>query len=347
MYLLHTDDQGRIGQLRKSGEPVTIAADESGGSFQQFLNWAKTEYPEFNPTNLPPNVVIPFNKREAIELLKETRRRIAVDLRYPAPEIYRGGKNWLRDLYWISDKDQAPDPKHLMSCEGFACAGVRIPSQIFEEFEQDLRDESSDFRRMSAWPITRAFVYLDISDFSQVDALHQAVVIDSLISLIQEDLHWKNGPEDWRAGCESKLCIGDGYIFVFDNAVNATWFAAQLADLIEVSVAHSTLPVAFHFRMGVHVGEVYCFWDFGRDDWNYIGEAINGGNRVLSAIGKDTDDVVFVSADVRKSILANRDESFNQVLLKAMDNRGRRKDKHGNPWRVYELNHSDLHGMFD
>lgn len=349
MYLLHTDDQGRINHLKKTNESIPISVDPSDDHFQQFLTWAKSQFPEWDPNDLPASVVIPFDKCIAIELLREMRRRIAVDFSQSVPEIYKthviSGPEWLRNLYWISAKDQAPDPKLLAACEGFACSQIRIPAPILSEFEADLPNESSDFRRISAWPITRAFVYLDISDFSQVDALHQAVVIDSLISLVQEDQQWSNGRQDWRAGCEAKLCIGDGYIFVFDDPVNATWFAAHLADLIEVSVAHSTLPIDFHFRMGVHVGEVYCFWDFGRTDWNYIGEAINGGNRVLSAIGKDTDDVVFVSADVRKSIMARRDRDLNHELLKAMDNRGRRKDKHGNPWRVYELNHSDLHGV--
>lgn len=351
MYLLYTDDNGRISRLRKSNEAVEVNPDKTSEPFNQFLGWAKSRFPDFEPKDLPRNVVIPFDKPTAIKILKDTRRRIAVDFAKTQPEIYqrsvKSDPKWLRSLYWISDKDAAPDPKMLASCEGFCCSEIRIPATILDEFEKDLPNASNDFRRLSAWPITRAFVYLDISDFSQVDALHQAVVIDSLISLIQDDHHWMGSQQDWREGCESKLCIGDGYIFVFDDAVRATWFAAHLADLIEISVAHSTLPVDFHFRMGVHVGEVYCFWDFGRDDWNYIGDAINGGNRVLSAIGKDTDDVVFVSADVRKSILANRGGAYNRELLKAMDNRGRRKDKHGNPWRVYELNHSDLHGTFD
>ena len=283
MYLLYTDDIGRIGQLRKSGEPVTI--DDSSGEIKNFIAWAKTEFPEFNEHDLPPNVVIPFDRQTAFEIIKDARSRIAVVPSKISEGSYigrfyqgttderldRNERDWLRALYWISDKDQAPDLNVLSSCSGVCCSEIRIPKKLFEELQDELKGEPSCFRKLSDWPITRAFVYLDISDFSQVDALHQAVVIDSLISLIQEDHHWANCPEDWRAGCESKLCIGDGYIFVFDDAVSATWFAAHLADLIEYFVAHDALPVKFHFRMGVHVGEVYCFWDFGRDDWNYIG----------------------------------------------------------------------------
>lgn len=57
------------------------------------------------------------------------------------------------------------------------------------------------------------------------------------------------------------MCIGDGYIFVFREAMEATYFAAYLAHLIEVMVANRQLPVNFHFRMGVHVGPVYTFWE--------------------------------------------------------------------------------------
>jgi hypothetical protein len=93
----------------------------------------------------------------------------------------------------------------------------------------------------------------------------------------------------------------------------------------------------FHFRMGLHVGPVRWFWDPRYQRWNYVGQGINGGNRVLSAIGKETDDVVFVSGDVRAAIRA---EQVGSTLPKFMHNRGRRADKHNRLWRVYELNHS-------
>jgi class 3 adenylate cyclase len=135
---------------------------------------------------------------------------------------------------------------------------------------------------------------------------------------------------------EAALCIGDGYIYVWNEAIGATRFAANLASEIERSVAAGKAP-DFHFRMGVHVGPVRWFRDPGRDGWNYTGGGINGGNRVLSAIGKETDDVVFVSGEVRRAIAKDNEKS---PLLQALHNRGRRADKHGKPWRVYELNHS-------
>src|SRR5262249_23940664 len=110
-------------------------------------------------------------------------------------------------------------------------------------------------------------------------------------------------------------------------------------------VANEQLPVDFHFRAGVHVGEVYRFWDPGRRHWNYIGSGINGGNRVLAAVGKEQDDVVFISSQVRQAIPAMRPRDTNAPpILECLINRGRKADKHGNPWRVYELNHTALCG---
>src|SRR5262249_23098152 len=127
--------------------------------------------------------------------------------------------------------------------------------------------------------------------------------------------------------------------------LDGTYFAAYLAELIETLIAHDKLPVEFHFRMGVHVGKVYCFWDPGRKGWNFIGEGINGGNRVLAAVGKEQDDVVFISGQVRKALLAVRQSHhLAPNILRCLINRGRKEDKHKNHWRVYELNHTALCG---
>jgi class 3 adenylate cyclase len=139
------------------------------------------------------------------------------------------------------------------------------------------------------------------------------------------------------------MCLGDGYIFVFRNAVEGAYFAAYLAQLIEALAASKRLPVEFHFRMGVHVGDVYTFWDPGRNDWNYIGDGINGGNRVLSAIDKSYDDQVYISGQVRQAIMASSTADDDAArLLTNLHNRGRRKDKHDRPWRVYEIAHTPV-----
>ncbi len=102
--------------------------------------------------------------------------------------------------------------------------------------------------------------------------------------------------------------------------------------------AKQWLPVEFHFRMGVHIGDVYCFWDTGRQGWNYIGDGINGGQRVLAAVGKDSDDVIYVSDHVRRQIIhQNNGTTLYRIVLASMSSKGRRPDKHGRLWRVFEV----------
>jgi class 3 adenylate cyclase len=209
-----------------------------------------------------------------------------------------------------------------------------------------LQDESSDLRRVSTVPIERTFVYVDVSDFSKHKAGQQALIINSLVTIVRRDGYWRHAESmPAKESLEAMLCIGDGYIFVLLDPLQATYFAAFLAELIEVLGARGRFPVPFHFRSGVHVGPVYCFWDWGRNGWNYIGDGINGGQRVLGAIGKDADDIVFISGQVWQKITATqRDGSMAECVLGALQNRGRRADKHGNPWRVYEVNHTQLAG---
>ena len=220
-----------------------------------------------------------------------------------------------------------------------------VPEPLDRLLSAELDDEESDIRRLSNRPIRRAFVFVDISDFSEFRPGQQALMVTALAAIVRRRDFWQGDPSGERAlrDVEAMLCVGDGYIFVFRSSMHATYFAAHLASLIEMLVARGLVPVEFHFRMGVHVGEVYCFWDPGRNDWNYIGEGINGGQRVLSVIGRETDDVLFISARVRQDLLASSgEESVARLILANAQNKGRRHDKHGVPWRTYEVNHTNL-----
>jgi class 3 adenylate cyclase len=217
---------------------------------------------------------------------------------------------------------------------------LMVTKSVVQELTAELNDENSAARRLSSWPIERSFVYIDVSDFSKYEAGQQALIINTITRLVHYDEFWT---ADIFKCFEAMLCIGDGYVFVIRDAVQATSFAANLAHVIELIVAKEMVPVEFHFRMGVHSGPVYSFWDPGRKDWNYAGAGINGGNRVLSAIGKETDDVLFVSDAVRSKIIAQGDQtSFYRNLIPNLQNRGRRADKHGKLWRVFEVNHTGV-----
>jgi hypothetical protein len=232
-----------------------------------------------------------------------------------------------------------------------------VTYELREELNAQLRDEQSVVRHLSSWQVERTFVYVDISDFSQHPVGHQLVIINSLIRMANDDEYWPKASREMdslqsaaKSDREASLCIGDGYIFVFRSASRAAFFAAYLACLIERLIAIKKLRPEFHFRMSVHTGLVYRFWDPLGDPqnpdagrWNYIGAGITVAERVKSVIGKDKDDVVYVSAETRSKIMAERQwPGFDATF----ENRGRQADKHGKLRRVYEVNHTEWAGNY-
>jgi hypothetical protein len=216
--------------------------------------------------------------------------------------------------------------------------GLPVSKSLLDKLRTEIEYDDSPVRKHSIWPVRRSFVYVDISDFSKRPTGVQQFAISALASLTEKSEWGAGRSAEVRSDLQAQLCIGDGYIYVFRRAIDATYFAGRLAKLIEERAAKKTVP-ELHFRMGVHVGEVRYFWDPGRNDWNYVGAGINGGQRVLATID-NADDVVFVSAEVRQEILASdTTPAKKKALLDNMVNRGRRPDKHNKLWRVYELNH--------
>jgi hypothetical protein len=233
--------------------------------------------------------------------------------------------------------------------EGVQPEGSRIyvARELYEGINNfHLQEEDSDIRRLSNSPVERAFVYVDVSGFSKHPVAQQVLIINALVSLTNHSEYWPPSTPagEARADREASLCIGDGYIFVFRNAWAAAYSAAYVAQLIETLIAKGKL-LEFHFRISVHVGPVYRFWDrwgehADQGRWNYVGRGITDGERVLSAIGADRDDVVFVSAETRMRIAAAPGEPGTISIRRFLQNRGRQADKHGQFRRLYEVNHT-------
>jgi class 3 adenylate cyclase len=205
-----------------------------------------------------------------------------------------------------------------------------------------LNEDQSDVRRLSVSPVDRTFVYIDVSEFSRFAAGQQLLVIQSMVAMFRNPSFWYRNGFDLSSRLEAYLCIGDGYIVVFQRALAAAAFAARFATELERARARKQLVQDYHFRVGVHTGPVYHFWDPGRNKWNYVGEGINGGQRILSAIGSDLDDVVYVSSATRDAVLDGAQTELAQAVLTNLHNKGRHADKHGNRWRVYQLGHADF-----
>jgi hypothetical protein len=222
---------------------------------------------------------------------------------------------------------------------------------LSERLERQLNDEKSEIRSLSSCPVEKSFVYVDVSGFSQHPVVHQLLIINSVIQIATDDKFWHIASESCRSAREDQeanLCIGDGYIFVFSKPWSAVYFAGHLAVLIESMIARGLLT-DFHFRMSVNTGLVYRFWDkWGTSPtdgrWNYVGRGITDGERIKTAIGKKKDDVVFVSAETRKRIMATSFPMYAREIPSFLQNRGTRKDKHKVSRRVYELDHTNWLG---
>jgi len=298
---------------------------------------------------VPPGDVLVETERELVEYCKATATRLWFDgggADAAPAETLLPGSALVGNLLEASTKGTRDDPTNLHGVHGQP-SRIWVPQAAFREMAAKLGEGSDggDLRCVTNLPIKRSFVYIDVSGFSKFTAGEQALIVPSLARLASDPGMWNRDPAGWRAAkdLEAMICIGDGYIYVFKETALATIFAAHLAGLIEMLIALKQLPVEFHFRMGVHCGPVYSFWDPGRNGWNYIGDGINGGQRVLRAIGSDTDDVLFISADVRQELLADRITIHETGgIIASAQNRGRRLDKHGRSWRVYEVNHTSV-----
>lgn len=219
-----------------------------------------------------------------------------------------------------------------------------VSETLYEELFDAARTPGSDAGKLFAIPVEKTFVYVDVSEFSRHEPEDQLIVISTLIRLVNDPAWWSEGNSaQANSGREASICIGDGYIFVFSDPSHATFFAACLAVIIENLVNRKSI-IDFHFRISVHTGPVYQFWDRGSTPndgrWNYVGQGIIEGERVLSAIGKDQDDVVFMSAETRAAIMKKSSLNWIDEAVKHSQNRGRRADKHGNFRRLYEINHT-------
>jgi hypothetical protein len=367
-YEIEKDSEGRVSTIRASADGHQVPIDPDDPEYCQFVTWAALQQPQIATTfeRLEKGSVyfgqeadvVAYCKKHGIVLLcgeyagngkhqlastMQIERGLAFvavahDPNKAVNSASTSGQFFFYRLY------KAADGQFTES--GDALDGERLP--VFVSHSLDMRlnallvDENSEVRALSSWPVEKTFVYVDVSDFSTHPVGRQQLIINSLIQITTE------ASLSSRADQEANLCIGDGYIFVFRNPWSAVYFAGHLAALIESMVAHGVLP-EFHFRMSVNTGPVHRFWDkwgLGPNDgrWNYVGRGITDGERVLTAIGKEKDDVVFLSADTRKRIMSVSLPSYASDIPNYLQNRGRQKDKHNVFRRLYELNHTEWVG---
>lgn len=354
-YKISSDGNGTItAVVDAAGNDVLADADRP--EYHRFLEWASRQPHDGLPKQLRklmPRTVVLASVEATVEFLKENSIVLKVEDRdgsliIPRELIMIGHSTNEITMVVIPRATAAEEG----NCDSFAVRGVRFSQErtqamvsrsVLKLLEAELNNESSQLRMLSSWPVSRTFVYVDISDFSQSDPAEQLIIINQLGRTVHGDDGWF-GPGDFaRASIETSICTGDGYVFVFSEPSSAVFFAAYLACRIEQLVA-SKADVEYHFRIGVHTGPVFRFWEKtwnGPGKWNYTGAGINDARRVLEAIGRDQDDVVFVSSETRAAMITTMQSGDFSGGVKRLHNRGRRRDKHGGMRRLYELNHID------
>jgi hypothetical protein len=364
-YDFSPDKDGYITSIHRD-DGVEVPIDGESQSFCEFLTWYATRTLDRVPLaeydRVRDGKVFFADRADLIDHLKKSSLMLHVILsdgllnlgHMPAGPINlpaKGGGTPI-SFYPLNIAVASAEPERDQD-EGVRPQEARIyvTPTLHDVMHGELRqDEDSDIRRLSSWPVERAFVYVDVSGFSKHPLKQQVLIINSLVNLTNGSDYWPRATAAFmaREQREASLCIGDGYIFVFRNAPSgayfAAYFAAYLAQLIETLIAKGKL-LEFHFRISVHVGPVFRFWDrwgeraeHGR--WNYVGRGITEGERVLSAIGTDRDDIVFVSAETRRRIVAALSGPESSQILSHLQNRGRQKDKHEQFRRLYEVNHT-------
>jgi class 3 adenylate cyclase len=344
--------------IQKDGVPVS--EDPNDQNYLDFLHWASTQ--DTRSEGYPFSGVGYFftEIRPLVEHLKKFGAHLYVSRDGETRFVQCGSErpfSTLRHRFFNLPKGKAwpEDSEHEVSGFGgrekhglkSVDSSTWLTQELVDLINREIQDDTSEIRKVSTWAVERSFVYIDVADFSKMPPGQQVLVINSIVKMVDDKDLWAAGaPSDARANVLAMMCIGDGYIFVFKDANEAAFFAAYLAHLVEVLLAGGKLPVEFHYRMGAHVGKVFSFYDPGRKDWNYIGDGINGGQRVLGAI-KEADDLLFISSQLRKAITPTSGNPGLSEIITNSINRGRRPDKHGKMWRVYEINHTNVMSTFN
>jgi hypothetical protein len=271
MYILRTNSDGAvIGAADQYDQTI----DKKHANWPDVERWAAALVPSVDlaGNNFPPNGVLVFDK----VTLTDFCRRHGIMLHAATDNISIGASQTFNGIVWLSlDRAVAVQPEQDIPQNPAGItrlrSGIWVPFSLPETFRHvfEGNEENEHLWCVSSRTVKRAFVYLDVSGFSKYGPGQQALIISTLIGLVNHPRYWQMAEaHDAYTNMEAQLCIGDGYIFVFPDPLKATFFACWMAELIQQLVARrgtgpDDFPIEFHFRMGVHYGPVYRFWDPG------------------------------------------------------------------------------------
>lgn len=256
------------------------------------------------------------------------------------------------DKHYYLPSGKCPDDAEFIGLKANSSIGkekekpldIYVSKPLFASLQKDMKeDDQSDVFRLSQAKLVRTFVYFDISAFSSMSAKNQYYAMTFVTKCLD---HFETTYQGYKY--ETRLCIGDGYILVFKRPTDACVFASILGVVMDRGEPKRRIGLEINFRIGIHMGKVRCYWDkrLGtKGGWNYVGDAINGGQRIVAMVKDDKlDNAIYISSQVYRvcypSGTQSRETDLGQKITSCCLNRGTHEDKHHNAWRVYQLNHA-------
>ena len=245
MFTVHQNGAGIVDGVNKvvDGISVSVPLTIENQDFCDFLTWDCRQPHPIDPSISPPPGQHNFYFSDLTRLVENCRNRgmmIYVRREEDIPPTVgfgdvvdyapingpvSGSFSVLREAVEDDDRMFHHETCGITSRQTNIC----VSPNLFNAINAGIADEASDIRRLVSWPIRRVFVYVDVSDFSTMPPGQQALVINSISNIVEKDAWETQTPRNY----EAKLCIGDGYIFVFGDALDAVRFAGQLAMLVE------------------------------------------------------------------------------------------------------------------
>lgn len=244
LYRFKRDAEGKLTRLSWAHNDAEIAIDPRSDEYCAFLDFAANQRPAvaLHYGLLRPNCRYFGSEKALSDYLKQSGRLLFVirnrgsvgilqvidpmnpdhfGIEHPPGVVKREGNNptavaFIPLIYAAADLDDPPRQRDRFM-------PVTRSEYLTDALMQDLNkklgeDPGSDIWALCNWPVMRSFVYVDVSDFSRQPAAHQAIIINTLTRITNPGSAPMQQIVEIAGYYESRLCIGDGYIFVFADA---------------------------------------------------------------------------------------------------------------------------------
>ena len=99
----------------------------------------------------------------------------------------RGGATYYRLHLGVPASEQMSNKPGYSDGMEQGSSIIWVAQELHREIVELSKDDMSDIRRVSSWPIERTFVYIDVSDFSRHKPGTQVHIVSSLVRIVRID----------------------------------------------------------------------------------------------------------------------------------------------------------------